>query len=92
MQMHHLKRHLFGIIILSSFDSAFAVECVPKPDEGECYNPIPDVFDQESGPARGTGRLSTLKNRVQIKKIPYSINLHLDTGSPNVKHGTLVWK
>ncbi|CAG8668867.1 7124_t:CDS:1, partial [Funneliformis caledonium] len=24
----------------------FAVEFVPKPDEGECYNPTPDVFDQ----------------------------------------------
>jgi hypothetical protein len=34
--MHHLKHHLFGIILLSSFRSAFADE----------YDPKPDIFDQ----------------------------------------------
>ncbi|GES87535.1 hypothetical protein GLOIN_2v1471985 [Rhizophagus clarus] len=43
--MCQLKRFLFGIILLSSFGSTAAVECVPKPDN-ECYEPEQDVFDQ----------------------------------------------
>lgn len=32
-KMHHLKRFLFGIILLPSPGSAFADECVPKQDD-----------------------------------------------------------